>query len=218
MKEHASGGSSWGALTAAMLDGLRGKRETVCFLLGRGIRVQEMSCNTCGTEFGLPREGGQTFKLHSAAKDAKEGTAGSDGTRLLLGDRVLVTSVNPDLMPILEQSRNFLGDKVLVAIPESPGRRGSSSNPYLFCDRCGHNLMSKVARENRRRYSWDRLAEIEPRPLPGGLRAALRKLKRPPREERESAPSLPQWAPAAALSSSANADSSASHNKPKGSG
>lgn len=216
MRENASGGSSWGALTAAMLDGLLGKRETVCFLLGRGIRVQKLLCNMCGIGFSLPREAGQVFKLRSPGEDTKEESSGGDGVRLFLGDRVLVTSVNPELVPVLERGRNFLGDKVLVAMPESPGRK--EFGLCLFCDRCGHNLARKLNRENRHRYSWDRLAEIEPRPAPGGLRAALRKLKRPERGESGSASPLPQWAPAAALSSNSHADSAASDNKPKRSG
>jgi hypothetical protein len=82
-----------------------------------------------------------------------------------------VTGVNPHLVPLLEQAINFLGEKVLVAMPPWIGRKRP---PYLFCFPCGQSVLAKVSGHSGDRYCWDWLAEMEPRSFAKRWRTALR--------------------------------------------
>jgi len=170
--------------------GVFGRRKTVCFLLGRGLRVRQLRCTLCDTELGSPRREGQRFEVGVPAAEPKSGRLSrTDGRRLLIGARVLVTGVNLHLISLLEASTNFLGEKVLAAMP--PRRRMKKGHPYLFCVPCGLSLLTRLNPGNERRYSWDWLAEMEPRGLFGRFRAALGALGR--RDRRETRSILGQW-------------------------
>jgi hypothetical protein len=175
-----------------LLDGLRGRRKAACFLLGKGVRVRESHCTLCERELGSPRHNGYRFSLGVAAEPAKTGGLPPiAGRRLFLDTGVLVTGVNSHLVSMLKQGRNFLGAKVMAAEPAPTARRGR--RPYLFCLRCGLSVIERVSANNQTRYSWDWLAEMEPRGLIGRWRTGLSRLR--PRWRREPRP-RPRAAPA----------------------
>ncbi len=122
----------------------------------------------CGRQLALPRREGRQFELE-VSEDAARRPA--NGRRLYLGARVLVTGVNHHLLSLLGRANNFLGEKVLVAMPPYAGRKRV---PYLFCLACGLSVLVKVNGGSGSRYSWDWLAEMEPRGFANRWRGALR--------------------------------------------
>ncbi len=85
-----------------------------------------------------------------------------------------MTGVNQHLVPLLEQATNFLGEKVLIATPSGIGRKRA---PYLFCFPCGRSVLAKVSGYSGDRYSWDWLAEMEPRGFANRWRTAFRAIE-----------------------------------------
>jgi len=152
-----------------LLEARSGRRKTACFLLGKGFRVGERRCTLCGRQLESPRRADRQFKLGVAPGASPKAV---NGRRIFLGARVLVTGVNQHLVPLLEHATNFLGDKVLAAIPPHAGRRRA---PYLFCLPCGHSVLAKVRRHGGDdRYCWDWLAEMEPHGFANRWRHAVR--------------------------------------------
>jgi len=156
----------------AMLHRLVSRRPPVCYLIGKGYRVQTPHCALCAKELDLPDRKSETFMLAAPMANAKPSApANGSSTWLFFGTKVLVAAVSTRLAPLLEASVALFGEKVLVAMPPWIGRKRT---PYLFCFPCGQNVLAKVSGNGGNRYCWDWLAEMEPRDFGQRWRTALR--------------------------------------------
>jgi hypothetical protein len=163
-----------------LLAGLFGRRKPACFLLAGGIRVVEPRCAACGRELEMPRAHGDKFGLAVPILEPKTNSLhAGDGTWLFFGAKVLVADVNPQFAALLDRASAVIGEKVLVATPRSGDEH---HRLFLFCARCGAQVLSKLNRDNERFYAWDWLAELEPRGFSGrwSIGRTLRRLRRMP--------------------------------------
>ncbi len=146
-----------------MLHRLVSRRPSVCFLIGKGYRVQTPRCALCARELDLPDRNSETFLLAAPMANAKlSAPANGSSTWLFFGTKVLVAAVSTRLAPMLDASVALFGEKVLVAIARIHGERA----PIVFCRNCGASILEKVNPASADRYGWDWLADLKPRKEP----------------------------------------------------
>lgn len=146
-----------------MLHRLISRRPPVCFLIGKGYRVQTPRCALCARELDLPDRNSETFLLAAPMANAKPSApANGSSTWLFFGTKVLVAAVSTRLAPMLDASVALFGEKVLVAIARIRGERA----PIVFCRNCGRSILEKVNPPSADRYGWDWLADLKPRKEP----------------------------------------------------
>jgi hypothetical protein len=124
----------------------------------------------------MPRAHGEKFGLSVPILEPKAGQPlRNDGTWLFFGTKVLVADVNPRLAALLDRAAAVVGEKVLIASPRQEG-----AHPMLlFCESCGSRVLSKLNRDQERFYTWDWLADLEPRGFSGrwSIGRALKRLR-----------------------------------------
>jgi len=148
----------------AMLHRLVSRRPPVCYLIGKGYRVQTPHCALCAKELDLPDRKSETFMLAAPMANAKPSApANGSSTWLFFGTKVLVAAVSTRLAPLLEASVALFGEKVLVAIARM---HGGERAPIVFCRSCGATILEKVNPASADRYGWDWLADLKPRKEP----------------------------------------------------
>jgi hypothetical protein len=152
-------------------------RPYSCYLLERGVVVQNPRCAACGKEFRPPRRCGERFRVAlEVFEPPLPDRISPTTTRLFVGRRVLVARVAAALQPLIEKSISYVGPRVMVAVLAGAGSR---SVPALFCGQCADAIATHVNSSNQRYYAWDWLADFEPRRL---LRRLYRRVRPLPRE------------------------------------
>jgi len=134
-------------------------------LLGRGVALAQARCAACTRTFDAPRLSGERFEAaipYVAPAAEFGGDEAGNHFWLFVGSSVLVAPANPALAPLLEKSRVFVGDRILVATANS-GEGGATL--VIFCQDCGETIEAKASRAGRENYVWDYVVEFEPRQL-----------------------------------------------------
>jgi hypothetical protein len=172
------------------------------YLLEKGLLVVTPRCPACGRVFTAPRSSGEKFGVSLEFMDADTGAHdGSAQRRLFFGSRLMVARTCSALAPHAEKSNTFIGERVLVATPNSPRQArltllfcescgdniakradmiAAFEEAAPFCESCGDNIASRTHLHSRHHYSWDRLVEFEPRGVMRRLRSFSPWSKRTP--------------------------------------